>query len=67
LIRIGYHADLVLFDPHTVRDTATFEEPRQQPEGIPYVYVGGTAVIDAGRPTGALPGKALRRTREGTR
>jgi N-acyl-D-amino-acid deacylase len=64
LIRTGHHADLVLFDPATVRDAATFDEPRQQAEGIPYVLVGGTAVIADGRHTGALPGRSLRR-REG--
>jgi N-acyl-D-amino-acid deacylase len=67
LVREGFHADLVLFDPGTVRDTATFDSPRQQAEGIPYVFVGGTAVVDAGAPTGALPGGALRRTSTGTR
>ncbi|MFI0449031.1 amidohydrolase family protein [Actinomadura sp. 6N118] len=65
LIRPGYHADLVLFDPASVRDTATFAEPRQQAEGIPYVFVGGVAVIGDGRHTGALPGRSLRRTPDG--
>ncbi|RBM16077.1 amidohydrolase family protein [Streptomyces sp. PT12] len=63
----GYHADLVLFDPQTVSDRATFEEPRRTPVGIPRVYVGGVAVIAEGRHTGALAGRALRRTVEGTR
>ncbi|WP_406050793.1 amidohydrolase family protein [Kribbella sp. NBC_00889] len=62
LVREGYVADLVLFDPATVRDTATFEEPRQQAEGIPYVLVNGVPVIDAGQRTDALPGGAIRRT-----
>jgi N-acyl-D-amino-acid deacylase len=66
-VRPGYHADLVLFDPRTVGDTATFDEPRRQPTGIPYVFVGGVAVIAEGRHTGALPGRALRRTSQGTR
>ncbi|QXJ23253.1 D-aminoacylase [Actinomadura graeca] len=66
LVRAGYHADLVLFDPQTVRDTATFDDPRRQAGGIPYVLVGGTAVIADGRPTGALPGRALRRAPDGT-
>lgn len=65
LIRPGYAADLVLFDPATVRDTATFDDPRSRPEGIPYVFVNGTAVIADGRRTGALPGRALRRTAGG--
>ncbi len=62
LIREGYYADLVLFDPATVRDTATFDNPRQQAEGIPYVFVNGEPVIDGGRRTDALPGGAVRRT-----
>jgi N-acyl-D-amino-acid deacylase len=56
----------VLFDPDTVRDTATFGSPRRRAEGIPYVFVGGTAVIEDGSPTGALPGGSLRRTPTGT-
>jgi N-acyl-D-amino-acid deacylase len=66
LVREGYHADLVLFDPAGVRDTATFEEPRRRPEGIPYVFTGGTAVVADGTPTGALPGRSLRHTAGGT-
>ncbi|GAA0691129.1 D-aminoacylase [Kitasatospora atroaurantiaca] len=67
LIRPGHHADLVLLDPGTVRDTATFDHPRRPAAGIAYVYVNGTAVIREGRTTGALPGRALRRTDRGTR
>ncbi|MFD9128181.1 amidohydrolase family protein [Kitasatospora sp. NPDC059571] len=66
LIRPGHHADLVLFDPDTVRDTATYDHPRRPAAGIAYVYVNGTAVVDRGRTTGALPGRALRRTDRGT-
>ncbi|WP_203590525.1 D-aminoacylase [Streptomyces sp. SID13031] len=62
LVREGYHADLVLFDPAGVRDTATFDNPRQQAEGIPWVLVGGVPVIEAGHRTDALPGRAIRRT-----
>jgi N-acyl-D-amino-acid deacylase len=67
LVRTGYHADLVLFDPARVQDTATYDEPRRQPAGIEWVFVNGTAVIDAGVRTGALPGRALRMTGGGTR
>jgi N-acyl-D-amino-acid deacylase len=63
LVRPGHAADLVLFDPGTVADTATFEAPRQQAAGIPYVWVNGVATIDDGRPTGALAGRALRKPR----
>ncbi|WP_377269767.1 amidohydrolase family protein [Peterkaempfera sp. SMS 1(5)a] len=66
LVRPGYAADLVLFDPDTVADTATFDQPRQRAAGIRQVLVGGAAVVDDGRPTGALPGRTLRRTDEGT-
>ncbi|QFG23418.1 amidohydrolase family protein [Actinomadura sp. WMMB 499] len=64
-VRPRYHADLVLFDPDTVRDTATFDEPRRRPDGVPYVFVGGTAVVDGGARTGALPGRSLRRAPDG--
>jgi N-acyl-D-amino-acid deacylase len=59
----GHAADLVVFDPETVRTPATFDEPRQFPVGIPYVIVNGTIVIDDGVHTGATPGRALRRGR----
>ncbi|MCU1675460.1 MAG: putative N-acyl-D-amino-acid deacylase [Frankiales bacterium] len=57
----GYVADLVLFDPLTVADAATFDEPRRPPVGIPYVVVNGELVIDGGQRTAALPGRAVRR------
>jgi N-acyl-D-amino-acid deacylase len=60
LVRPGYAADLVAFDPATVADRASYDDPRQPAEGIPYVYVNGVAVIADSRPTGALPGRALR-------
>jgi N-acyl-D-amino-acid deacylase len=67
LVRAGYAADLVLFDPDTVEDRATLDEPRRPAAGIPYVYINGVAVVDDGRLTGALPGRALRRMRPGGR
>ena len=60
LIRRGYAADLVLFDPDTVHDAATYDHPRQQANGIEYVFVNGVAVIAEARHTGAFPGRALR-------
>ena len=60
IVSPGYAADLVLFGPDTVLDTATYEEPRRTPEGIPYVLVGGEFVIDDGVRTQALPGRAIR-------
>ncbi len=60
LLRPGLAADVVCFDPVTVRDTATYDDPRRLPEGIPYVLVNGRPVVDDGRHTGDLPGRALR-------
>lgn len=55
----GYAADLTLFDPATIRDVATFDDPCRYPEGIPYVIVNGKVVVDGGRHTGALHGEVL--------
>jgi N-acyl-D-amino-acid deacylase len=63
LIRPGMAADVTCIDPETVRDTATYEDPRRLPEGIPYVIVNGVVVVDDGRHTGALAGRALRASR----
>ncbi|HVQ53636.1 MAG TPA: D-aminoacylase [Thermoanaerobaculia bacterium] len=56
----GMKADLVLFNPETVIDRSTFEEPRKLSEGIELVVVNGEAVWSAGKPTGAKPGRVLR-------
>ena len=58
----GLAADLVAFDPDTVADLATFDQPRRTPAGIPYVLVNGEPVIDGGVRTQALPGRAIRRS-----
>jgi len=60
LIRPGMMADLVLFDPDSLKDTATYDNPKQYPEGVSYVAVNGELVIDERLPTGATPGRALR-------
>lgn len=65
LVRPGYAADLVLFDPETIRETATFEHPKQPAAGIQLVLVNGVPALDAGRPTGALAGRSLRRKPRG--
>ncbi|MFG2418772.1 amidohydrolase family protein [Streptomyces sp. NPDC048448] len=62
LVREGYRADLVLFDPATVAAGSTFEAPRTLPTGIPYVLVDGRFVIEDGRRTDVLAGRAVRRT-----
>ena len=59
-IREGYWADLVVFDPETVADRATFENPAQFPVGIDFVIVNGQIVMEKGRHTGRLPGRILR-------
>lgn len=56
----GLAADLIVFNPETIRDTATFEKPLAFAEGIQHVIVNGVAVIDAGRFTNANPGRVLR-------
>ncbi|MCI0439272.1 MAG: D-aminoacylase [Chloroflexi bacterium] len=61
LLRDGFKADIVIFDPQTVKAPATKKNPKQYPIGIDYVIVNGVVVIDRGENTGALPGRALRR------
>jgi len=60
VLKRGVWADLVIFDPTTVRDTATYESPNSLSQGMEYVLVNGVPVIDHGQMTGALPGKVLR-------
>ncbi|MFC8274467.1 amidohydrolase family protein [Streptomyces sp. NPDC057271] len=62
LVREGYVADLVLFDPETVAAGSTYDAPRTLPVGIPHVLVNGTFVMEDGRRTDAVPGRAIRRT-----
>jgi N-acyl-D-amino-acid deacylase len=62
ILRDGMRADIVVFDPATIRSTATYEQPRSFPVGLPWVLVNGVVVVDEGVHTGALPGRALRRT-----
>jgi N-acyl-D-amino-acid deacylase len=60
LLKPGGLADLVVFDPATLSDTATYEQPRSFPLGVSHVAVNGKLVIEGGQPTGATPGRALR-------
>jgi dihydroorotase/N-acyl-D-amino-acid deacylase len=60
VLKAGMWADVVIFDPATVRDRATFDNPNQISEGMDYVLVNGVPVIDQGKMTAALPGKVLR-------
>jgi N-acyl-D-aspartate/D-glutamate deacylase len=59
IVRPGMLADLVVFDPDGVRDKATFDDPLQYSEGIPFVAVNGQLVVDGGQITAARPGRAL--------
>ncbi len=60
VLKQGMWADVVVFDPKTVRDVATFDDPNRLSEGMEYVLVNGVPVIESGKMTGALPGKVLR-------
>jgi N-acyl-D-amino-acid deacylase len=64
MIREGAVADLVVFDPRTIRSTATYDEPRSYPIGIDHVIVAGTPVVSDGVHTGTTPGRALRSGRD---
>jgi N-acyl-D-aspartate/D-glutamate deacylase len=59
-IKEGFAADLAIFDPARVRETNSFEKPKSYAEGVRFVLVNGTVVIDNGQHTGAKPGRALR-------
>jgi len=59
VLKAGMWADIVVFDPATIRDLATFENPNQLSQGMEYVLVNGVPVIDQGKMTEALPGKVL--------
>jgi N-acyl-D-amino-acid deacylase len=60
VLKAGLWADVVVFDPATAKDVATFAEPNQPSQGMEYVLVNGVLVIDQGKMTGALPGRVLR-------
>lgn len=59
-IRDGNLADIVVFDPATIRSNATYDEPRRFPTGIDHVIINGTLVVHDGEHTGATPGRAIR-------
>jgi len=61
ILREGAYADLVLFDPATVIDRATFRKPQELPLGIEKVFVNGVLVWNDAKPTGATPGRVLTR------
>jgi len=60
LLRHGYYADVVIFDPVQIRDLATFEDPHHLSEGVRDVWINGMRALDGGRHTGSAPGRVLR-------
>jgi N-acyl-D-aspartate/D-glutamate deacylase len=60
VLKAAMWADVVIFDPNTIKDVATFEEPNQLSQGMEYVLVNGVPVIEQGKMTEKLPGKVLR-------
>jgi N-acyl-D-aspartate/D-glutamate deacylase len=63
-LRVGYFADVIVFDPKTVADRATYEQPETLAAGMKYVVVNGKIVIDEGKYNGILAGRALRKTQQ---
>lgn len=60
VLREGFFADIVVFDPQTIADRATFENPHQISVGVKHVFVNGQEVARDGKHTGAKPGRVLR-------
>jgi N-acyl-D-amino-acid deacylase len=60
LLKEGFFADIVVFNPGTIIDTATYDEPRQAPKGIEHVFINGKQVVASGRQIGAKSGRILR-------
>ena len=64
ILRPGMAADVTVFDPATIRDVSTFEDPRHYSAGVKYVFVNGQAVVAKGAITAARPGRPLRSRRD---
>ena len=62
LLRAGMAADVTVFDRATLADLSTWDNGRVPPSGVAHVLVNGIAVVDAGQPTGALPGRIVGRS-----
>ena len=61
LIKPGFCADITIFNPKTVIDLATYQDPHQYPKGIEYVIVNGQVAVKEGKTTGVLSGRTLRK------
>jgi N-acyl-D-amino-acid deacylase len=59
-LTLGYFADVVVFNPETIQDHATFAEPHQYATGVSHVFVNGVQVLADGEHTGATPGRVVR-------
>ena len=62
-LRAGNFADVVVFDPNTIADKSTFEQPHQYSVGIEYVFVNGVAAVDGGKFTDSRAGRVIKRSR----
>jgi N-acyl-D-aspartate/D-glutamate deacylase len=60
-LKAGYFADVIVFDPATIREQATYVEPERLSSGMRWVFVNGTLAVDQGQPTGAMGGRGLRK------
>jgi len=60
ILRAGLFADIAVFDPATIADRSTFEQPHQLSVGVKYVFVNGTMIVRDGKHTGAKPGRVLK-------
>ncbi|TVR36541.1 MAG: D-aminoacylase [Balneolaceae bacterium] len=60
LLKEGYYADIVIFNPHTIQDHATFENPHQYATGVEHVFVNGVPVLEDGEHTGEMPGRFVK-------
>jgi N-acyl-D-aspartate/D-glutamate deacylase len=61
-LKEGYFADVIVFDPKTIRDVATYVEPEKLSTGMRWVFVNGRVAVADGVPTGALAGKGIRKS-----
>ena len=61
VVRQGMDADLVVFNPDTIAERSSFQDPHQYPVGLPYVILNGQVVVDQGRYTGTLAGTVVRK------